>query len=53
MLVAIALLAGLTAAFAAADVSNLSDQQRTQLTSAIAVAAGAAWDRGDIPALNG
>ena len=46
-LVAIALLAGLTAAFAAADVSNLASQQRTQLTSAIAVAAGVAWDRGD------
>jgi two-component system sensor histidine kinase BaeS len=46
-LVAIALLAGLTAAFAAADVSNLADQQRTQLTSAIAVAAGAAWDRNE------
>jgi two-component system sensor histidine kinase BaeS len=46
-LVAIALLAGLTAVLAAADVSHLSDQQRTQLTSAIAVAAGAAWDRGE------
>ena len=38
-------LAGLTAAFAAADVSALASQQRTELTSAIAVAAGAAWDR--------
>ncbi len=46
-LMAIALLAGLTAAFAAADVSVLAGQQRTQLTSAIAVAAGVAWDRGD------
>ncbi len=44
-LTAVALLAGLTAAFAAADVSNLASQQRTELTSAIAVAAGAAWDR--------
>ena len=44
-LAAIALLAGLTAAFAAADVSALASQQRTELTSAIAVAAGAAWDR--------
>jgi two-component system sensor histidine kinase BaeS len=46
-LAAIALMAGLTATFAAADVSDLTDQQRTQLTSAIVVAAGAAWDRGD------
>ncbi len=46
-LMAIALLAGLTAAFTAADVSDLAAQQRTQLTSAIAVAAGVAWDRGD------
>ena len=45
-LAAIALLAGLTAAFAAADVSALASQQRTELTRAIAVAAGAAWDRG-------
>ena len=44
-LAAIALLAGLTAAFAAADVSALASQQRTELTRAIAVAAGAAWDR--------
>ena len=44
-LAAVALLAGLTAAFAAADVSALARQQRTELTSAIAVAAGAAWDR--------
>jgi two-component system, OmpR family, sensor histidine kinase BaeS len=46
-LVAIALLAGLTAAFAAADVSNLTSQQREQLASAIAVAAAAAWERDD------
>jgi two-component system sensor histidine kinase BaeS len=45
--VAIALLAGLTAASAAADVANLANQQRSQLTSAIAVAAGAAWDKND------
>src|SRR5580698_39056 len=42
---AIALLAGLTAAFAAADVSALATRQHAELTSAIAVAAGAAWDR--------
>ena len=46
-LAAVALLAGLTAAFAAADVSTLAARQRADLTSAIAVAAGAAWDRGD------
>ncbi len=44
-LLAVALLAGLTAAFAAADVSNLADQQREELTQAMTVAAGAAWDR--------
>jgi two-component system sensor histidine kinase BaeS len=44
-LAAIALLAGLTAAFAAADVSALATRQHAELTSAIAVAAGAAWDR--------
>ncbi|HTQ94797.1 MAG TPA: hypothetical protein VMK84_35410, partial [Streptosporangiaceae bacterium] len=44
-LAAIALLAGLTAAFAAADVSNLVRQQRGDLAKAIAVTAGAAWDR--------
>jgi signal transduction histidine kinase len=43
-LAAIALLAGLTAAFAAADVSNLASQQRADLASAIAAAAGAVWD---------
>ncbi len=42
---AVALLAGLTAAFSAADVSDLANRQRANVTSAIAVAAGAAWDR--------
>jgi two-component system, OmpR family, sensor histidine kinase BaeS len=44
-LAAVALLAGLTAAFAAADVSSLAGHQRTELTKAIAGAAAAAWDR--------
>ena len=44
-LAAVALLAGLTAAFAAADVSNLASQQRGELAKAIAAVAGAAWDR--------
>jgi two-component system sensor histidine kinase BaeS len=44
-LAAVALLAGLTAALAAADVSHLASQQRTEMTSALAAAAGAAWDR--------
>jgi len=43
-LAAIALLAGLTAAFAAADVSHLATQQRGELARAIAVATGAVWD---------
>jgi two-component system, OmpR family, sensor histidine kinase BaeS len=46
-LAAVALLAGLTAAFAASDVSALAARQRTELTSAIAVAAAAAWERSD------
>src|SRR5215470_2456427 len=46
-LAAVALLALLAAAFAAADVSNLASRQRSDLTSAIAVAAGAAWNRTD------
>src|SRR5438552_10745573 len=46
-LAAIALLAGLTAAFAAADVSSLASRQRADLTKAIAAAAGTAWDRHD------
>jgi signal transduction histidine kinase len=44
-LAAIALLAGLTAAFAATDVSNLASQQRADLAGAIAAAAGPVWDR--------
>jgi signal transduction histidine kinase len=44
---AVALLAGLTAAFSAADVADLANRQRANVTSAIAVAAGAAWDRND------
>ena len=44
-LAAIALLAGLTAIFASADVSKLADQQRLYLAGAISVAAGTAWDR--------
>jgi hypothetical protein len=39
-LAAVALLAALTAAFAASDVSSLAGQQRQELTRAIAVAAG-------------
>jgi two-component system, OmpR family, sensor histidine kinase BaeS len=46
-LAAVALLAGLTAGFAAADVSALAARQRAELTSAIAVAAAGAWDRHD------
>ena len=46
-LAAVALLAGLTAALAAADVSALTGQQRGDLTSAIAAAAAAAWDYND------
>jgi two-component system sensor histidine kinase BaeS len=46
-LAAVALLAGLTAVFAAADVSNLASRQRQELTTAIAVAAAAAWERSD------
>jgi two-component system, OmpR family, sensor histidine kinase BaeS len=46
-LAAVALLAGLTAAFAASDVSALAARQRAELTSAIAVAAAAAWERSD------
>ncbi|HXC82851.1 MAG TPA: ATP-binding protein [Trebonia sp.] len=46
-LAAVALLAGLTAALAAGDVSSLADRQRTDLANAIAVAAGSAWDRTD------
>jgi len=46
-LAAVALLAGLAAAFAAADVAHLASRQRSDLASAIAVAAGAAWNRTD------
>ncbi len=46
-LAAVAVLAGLTAAFAAADVSALAARQHAELTSAIAVAVAAAWDRND------
>src|SRR5579859_7610098 len=46
-LAAVALVAGLTAGFAAADVSALAARQHAELTSAIAVAAGAAWDKND------
>ena len=46
-LAAVALVAGLTAVLAAADVSALTNQQRTDLTSAIAAAAAAAWDHTD------
>ena len=46
-LAAVALLAGLTAAFAAAVVSALAARQRAELTSAIAAASAAAWDRND------
>jgi signal transduction histidine kinase len=44
-LAAIALLAGLTAAFAAKDVSNLATEQRAALAKAAAAVAAAAWDR--------
>lgn len=43
-LLAVALVAGLTAAFAAADVSSLAAQQRRELTDAMTVVAGAAWE---------
>jgi signal transduction histidine kinase len=46
-LAAVALLAGLTAAFAAADVSNLSTRQRTDLARNVAFSAGVAYDRND------
>jgi two-component system, OmpR family, sensor histidine kinase BaeS len=44
-LAAIALLSGLAAVLTSHDVSSLADRQRTDLASAIAVAAGTAWDR--------
>src|ERR1700733_3704214 len=46
-LAAVALVAGLTAGFAAADVSALATRQHAELTNAIAVAAGAVWDKND------
>jgi len=46
-LAAVALLAILTAVLAASDVSGLVNRQRTDLTRAVAVAAGAAWERDD------
>ena len=46
-LIAIALLAGLTAVFAARDVSSLAVGQHAELTSAIAAAAAAAWEQND------
>ena len=46
-LAAVALLAGLVAAFSAADFSDLASRQRTDLTSAIAIAAGATYARND------
>jgi two-component system sensor histidine kinase BaeS len=46
-LAAVALLAGLTAASVAADVSRLTAEQQADLTHAVAVAAGAAWERSD------
>jgi two-component system sensor histidine kinase BaeS len=44
-LAVIALLTGLTVAFASADVGHLVTDQRTDLTNAIAAAAGASWAR--------
>jgi two-component system, OmpR family, sensor histidine kinase BaeS len=44
-LAAVALLAGLTAAFTASDVARLGSQQREELARAIAVASAAVWDR--------
>lgn len=46
-LAAVALFAGLLAAFASADVSRLASQQRSELTAAIAVAAGAAYEQAE------
>jgi two-component system sensor histidine kinase BaeS len=44
-LAALALLAGLAAIFASADVSSLADRQRTDLANAISLAVGTAWGR--------
>ena len=46
-LTAVALLAGLSAAFVAADVSHLVAGQQDSLTRAVAVAAGSAWEGAD------
>ena len=46
-LAAVALLAGLAAVFASADVSSLASRQRTQLATAISIAAGVTWERTD------
>jgi two-component system sensor histidine kinase BaeS len=46
-LLAVALLAGLTAAFATADVSSLTVRQRQDLTRAMTAAAVAAWEGAD------
>src|SRR5689334_16777726 len=46
-LASVVLLAGLAAVFIAADVADLTARQRTDLTAAIAVAAGAVWGRSD------
>jgi two-component system, OmpR family, sensor histidine kinase BaeS len=46
-LASVALLAGLAAAFASADVSSLTNRQRTELATAISVTAASAWDRND------
>ena len=44
-LAAVALVAGLTAAFAAADVTRLAERQGSVLSHVVAVAAGAAWQQ--------
>ena len=46
-LTAVALLAGLTAVFVATDISHVVTRQQSGLTRAVALAAGAAWDRSD------
>ncbi len=46
-LASIAVLAGLVAAFAAADVSDLTARQRDGYTGAVALVAGAEWSRHD------
>src|SRR5215469_2987926 len=46
-LAAVALLAILTAVLAASDISALVNRQRIDLTTAVAAAASAAWERGD------